>query len=98
MSERLTLKEARERVARGVKLLNEKKPGWKKKIDRERLDMSSCEDCILGQLFGSYRDGLYILKYAHFLDNGFSLDSFILPDLKQDWQKLKRAWLEVLNI
>ncbi len=39
-----------ERVERGAKLLDEKRPGWWKKIDLDLLRLSSCFRCVLGQL------------------------------------------------
>lgn len=40
----------RERVFKGVQLLDRKMPGWRKRIDLERLDMSSLSNCVLAQL------------------------------------------------
>jgi len=44
----------RERVKKGMEFLDINVPGWRSQISIERLDMGSCEDCILGQLFGHY--------------------------------------------
>ena len=38
-------------VARGAALLDEKIPGWAARIDLARLQMASCHDCVIGQLF-----------------------------------------------
>lgn len=43
---------AREMVANGVKVLDEKVPGWWRAIDLNSLNMGSCSHCMLGQLFG----------------------------------------------
>lgn len=43
---------ARAAVARGVALLDSKVPGWWRVINLDQLDMSDCNDCMLGQLFG----------------------------------------------
>ena len=43
---------ARQRVAEGVKVLDEKVPGWWKVIKLDDLKMSDCHTCMLGQLFG----------------------------------------------
>ena len=43
---------AKEAVARGAALLDEKVPGWWKVIDLEKLRMQNCTNCMLGQLFG----------------------------------------------
>ena len=39
-----------ERVARGTALLDERMPGWDKRIDLAALNISSACGCILGQL------------------------------------------------
>lgn len=39
-----------QKVEAGIEYLNENHPGWRDKIDVERLDIYSCEDCIVGQL------------------------------------------------
>ena len=43
---------ARSRVANGVKLLDERVPGWWRVINLDRLQMEDCTQCMLGQLFG----------------------------------------------
>jgi len=40
----------KERVARGAALLDELAPGWHKQIDLNTLKLSSCTDCVCGQL------------------------------------------------
>ena len=40
-----------ERVARGAALLDEKVPGWERRINLEWLDIASCYFCVLGQVF-----------------------------------------------
>ena len=37
-------------------------PGWESKIDLEKLDMSNCSSCVLGQLFGNFNTGHYFLR------------------------------------
>lgn len=44
------------RVARGVALLDEKRPGWRDRIDLDALDMRSSRDCVLGQLYADHED------------------------------------------
>jgi hypothetical protein len=52
------LDEPREaRVARGVALLDEKRPGWRTQVNPDTLDMASDFNCVLGQLYGRYSDG-----------------------------------------
>ena len=53
-----SLKVARESAVRGAEFLDERRPGWAKEIDRERLNMRSACNCVLGQLYGYYNVGL----------------------------------------
>lgn len=45
-------------VLKGAAFLDQTEPGWHTKIDRDRLDISSREDCVFGQLYGNYSNGL----------------------------------------
>jgi hypothetical protein len=38
------------RVSSGAQLLDESAPGWHRLIDLDRLDLSSCNKCVCGQL------------------------------------------------
>ena len=49
-----------QRVQRGVKLLDEYDPDWFKQINLEKLDLSNCHECLLGQLFKSFGHGVDI--------------------------------------
>ena len=42
----------------GARLLDKAKPGWEKIIDTCLLNMSRADECILGQLYGSYNKGV----------------------------------------
>jgi hypothetical protein len=46
------------RVQRGIQILDEKAAGWVAKIDLGRLVFASPFNCILGQVFGSFGDGM----------------------------------------
>lgn len=46
-----------ERVAAGIAVLNENKPGWHDFINLDTLDLCSLSECVLGQVFGSYIAG-----------------------------------------
>lgn len=50
--------EMRACARRGIALLDAKRPGWQSKIDVASLDLSHGNFCILGQVFGSYQQGL----------------------------------------
>lgn len=47
---------ARARVAKGVVWLDENKPGWRTYVTVGRLEMDSCETCVLGQVFADPRE------------------------------------------
>ena len=47
-----------ERVARGARLLDQVRPGWRTEICIGTLDIGSCTECVLGQLYGTYDDGV----------------------------------------
>ena len=47
-----------ERVANGVRLLDEKLPGWEKRVNLTTLEISSCKKCVLGQVFGYFSTGI----------------------------------------
>lgn len=65
--------EAAKRVASGMELLDEKIPGWTKKIELESLNIAFSHDCILGQLFGNYLRGLRHLSLKE--GDNFGFDS-----------------------
>jgi len=48
-------------VKAGVMLLDKVKPGWEQRINVETLNLESAMECVLGQLYGSYADGLSAL-------------------------------------
>jgi len=52
---------AEDQVRDGVAFLNEQVPGWRTRINLQVLDLRNNEDCILGQLFGSYEEGTHAL-------------------------------------
>lgn len=85
-----------EAVSRGAALLDEFEKEWFKKIDVNRLFMSSCTACVLGQLYKDYWNGIDKLE-AHlcttpefFIDEhkfGFNTDTQRYAKLKILWTK-----------
>ena len=45
-----------QRVARGAAFLDARHPGWAARIDLDWLDLSMCDRCVLGQLFGDFNE------------------------------------------
>lgn len=83
----------KENVEKGVHLLNEKCPGWFEKIDLEKLFMQSCDECVLGQLFGNFIKGTGILlPGASAIDFGFSISAYNFRD--SDWSALREEWIK----
>lgn len=44
-------------VMSAAALLDDIRPGWARQINPDKLHLSSCIDCVLGQVFGSYSFG-----------------------------------------
>jgi hypothetical protein len=88
-----------ERVARGAALLDEKRPEWAAKVVPGRLRMGSFCDCVLGQVYGDYVDGIRQIMNDEFssdesrerrISHGFTLRS---ADRTRSWNELRAAWL-----
>lgn len=85
----MTNEQAQVLVTRGAKLLDERVPGWWRRIRLETLKMSDCSLCVLGQLFG------------HDVETALGAEVFGLPidaddrhislhDDKNGWQRGRR--------
>jgi hypothetical protein len=85
-----TMTTVQERVQAGVAFLNEHQPGWSKRISLAELDLSNCDRCVLGQVFGSFEQGLETLDLGYLLARnlGFNSDGA--------YRKLTNAWVEAI--
>lgn len=54
-----------ERVQTGIGVLDEHRPGWLETIDLEHLDLSLSCQCVLGQLWGNFDNGILVLEADH---------------------------------
>lgn len=67
-----------QRAREGAKFLDKVEPGWYRKVNPLKLDMRSCVDCVLGQLYGEFILGMETLMRRglgyHFLWFGFATD------------------------
>jgi hypothetical protein len=52
----------REAIREDAARLDAVRPGWAAEIDRARLNMANCRDCVYGQLFGHYLDVLHAVR------------------------------------
>jgi hypothetical protein len=88
------MQELQERVERGVALLDAHYPGWRDKIWADGLEMDTCSNCVLGQLYDcSFINGLRTLE----INSGYAwCYGFDLADEeKQDdmlWSTLETIW------
>ena len=90
---RFTKEDIVEFVEKGVELLDKAKPDWYKEIDMEAFYISSCQQCILGQLFGNYTDGTIMLGVSgHAYEHGFDIPSTLSIDDGVYFEYLQREW------
>jgi hypothetical protein len=92
-------------VDRGIKLLDQRIPNWREKIDLTTLDLASSQWCVLGQVEGhSFYEGMRLLfedSYIEATTNeqsrlaaryGFDVDGLVL-----DYDSLQEVWEERLS-
>ncbi len=79
-------------VQAGIELLNSEKPGWRNLVDLNTLRLESCDVCVLGQVFGSFDNGLEELGIDSYesKDYGFNTD--------YSMQELTQAWKDALGV
>lgn len=91
-------------VKRGVSYLEKREPGWCERIQLETLRLSSGRFCVLGQLCGSYDDGLNAFALSD--DTAVRL-GFMLPQVayywedesvdRDAWRELTEAWKDEIE-
>lgn len=94
-----------DRVIKGAAVLDASAPRlWREMIDLNTLDLSDGEDCVLGQVFGTYVDGLTALELPEdeAEEHGFYLACTRSSDDSEcecgrDYPALTQAWLDYLN-
>jgi hypothetical protein len=92
-------------IAAGMELLDCKAPGWREKIDVFKLDLNDGQMCVLGQVYGSYDDGLNELGLSDCgAEYGFYVQRFLdvqRPDRNEDagslYRQLTFEWLDELK-
>ena len=93
----------RERVQKGIAVLNEIFPHWWDRIDLGMLDMESGHNDILGQLFGGYHQGSE--RVARYLNRDFCVNYYgadlgfnaghavkdpSIAELQREWERVIR--------
>lgn len=93
-------------VLRGIELLDRQVPGWRDRIDWDKLDMTNCYKCILGQLFGEYSEGveeLGALPGSHYGFDappylGSGITSKYFTELAELWRQAAKAEDEAMRL
>lgn len=83
-------------VENGMALLDEAQPGWRELINLTTLDINTTHNCILGQVFGSYREGCRVLGIQAFsVKDSFGFTS---AGGTENWQHLTEEWKLALSV
>lgn len=88
------------RVERGARLLDEKNPGWAWDINLDKLDMSSCYRCVLGQLYDGYSYGLGQIGLLHEIDWEYGFDAMTgtaRRDVDEQMAEIDRLWRDEIE-
>lgn len=80
-------------VKRGAAFLDEHLPNWRRVVDRERLDLGSSCDCLLGQMFGSFEDAVVVLDLDDKDAGWFGFYKYG----RQTWDALTAGWRRELE-
>ena len=80
-------------VQRGELFLDEHVPGWRERVDIRTLDLANGFQCVLGQVFGEYDDGLQLLGLTQ--KDAERLGFFRWG--RQTFDRLTEAWRRVIS-
>lgn len=92
-----TIDKTRQAVEKGAEVLDQIKPDWRDRVNKSALDISNCFDCILGQVFGYFGDGMKAIR-----NEGITLDSeemgFVcnLAEYACTCNELAEIWKEII--
>lgn len=87
--ETIQVDNVKERVSKGVVLLDNTVPEWRKLIDTTTLDICDAQYCILGQVFYNYSTGLDVMQG---MDSGFDAKEYGFDSYWGDSERLKGEW------
>lgn len=87
------------RVAKGVAMLDERRPGWEGQIDLITLDIMSTDTCVLGQVYGGFHTGIRDLNFDGVWEMGFDCDVHSsMRDQHLEFYELTQEWTRVITI
>jgi hypothetical protein len=101
----MTQQDARARVARGAALLDEKRPGWERRIDLGTLTLHDPCGCIVGQLCGTgiwFGEGLEMLGIDEGTPYGLDLSHREVAGANDEcarreaYRPLQDAWIKLI--
>jgi hypothetical protein len=76
--------------------LDEDRPGWEKRIDKERLNIALPKDCIGGQLYDTFGEALKALGIEKASWGGLGLP-LGTQNPRYEWKRLKQCWIEEIE-
>jgi hypothetical protein len=80
------------RVNRGIAVLDKHGPAnWRSMVEPDSLNVGSCSFCPLGQIYGSYQEGINRLGIGDPVHYGFH-------DPDCNWNKLTNIWKEKIRM
>jgi hypothetical protein len=92
----------RKAVDAGLRQQDHLDPNWFNKIYRTKLHMGSCKDCMLGQQYGDFEEGVKALGLddESAVNLGYSIPRFMIYDgcdlVDRFWKALNRMWKEAI--
>jgi hypothetical protein len=86
-------------VKRGARLLDQREPGWARKVKLTKLDLSNPCLCVLGQIYGRFSTGHYALGFAmaDHVSHGFTLPDGLWIGGRDDWARLDVLWRDAIR-
>lgn len=86
----------KQRVERGAALLDKRHPEWCKRIDLVKLNMRDGHQCVLGQVYGHFGNGLTELHIQAWR-YGFIPTTKSIADENSDYARLKPLWRKAVE-
>jgi hypothetical protein len=91
----------KDRVSKGVALLDKHMPGWDKAINLTTLNVNSLHSCPLGQLYGNYCVGkieLQLMGHNVAYRHGFDVNGERTYSACEEYMvKLTKRWRKVIS-
>jgi len=87
------------RVRAGIALLDESGPtNWRARVDVDKLDLENPRSCVLGQVYGTFDDGMAALDLSFFegARYGFVTGLGLRYD-RDSWRNLTDAWRDAFT-